>query len=143
MSHLESLNGSSTVGSTISGTILAFDFGLKRIGVAVGNTVIRQAQALSIISAASNDAKFEVIADLIKEWQPALCVVGLPMHPDGAAHEMTLRCQRFANQLHGRYGVKVALVDERYSSAVLHAKQGERIDDQAAAVILQQYFDQT
>ncbi|MBC3875678.1 Holliday junction resolvase RuvX [Undibacterium flavidum] len=128
---------------TISGTILAFDFGLKRIGVAVGNTLIRQAQPLSIINAPSNDGKFEVIARLIQEWQPALCVVGLPMHQDGVAHEMTVRCQRFANQLHGRYGVKIALVDERYSSAVLHAKQGERIDDQAAAVILQQYFDQT
>lgn len=127
----------------VSGTILAFDFGLKRIGVAVGNTVTRQAQPLAIISAASNEAKFEAIAKLIKEWQPALCVVGLPMHRDGAAHEMTVRCQRFANQLHGRYGVKIALVDERYSSAVLQAKQGERIDDQAAAVILQQYFDQT
>jgi len=133
-----------TLDSTnISGVILAFDFGLKRIGVAVGNTLIRQAQALTIISAPSNDAKFEALAELIQEWQPALCVVGLPMHPDGAAHEMTVRCQRFANQLHGRYGVKVVLVDERYSSAVLQAKQGERIDDQAAAVILQQYFDQT
>jgi putative Holliday junction resolvase len=127
----------------VSGTILAFDFGLKRIGVAVGNTVTRQAQPLAIISAASNEAKFEAVAKLIKEWEPALCVVGLPMHSDGAAHEMTVRCQRFANQLHGRYGVKIALVDERYSSAVLQAKQGERIDDQAAAVILQQYFDQT
>ncbi len=126
----------------INGTVLAFDFGLKRIGVAVGNTMLRQAQALSIISAASNDAKFVAIADLIKEWQPALCVVGLPMHPDGAAHEMTVRCQRFANQLHGRYGVKIALVDERYTSAMFKAKQGEHFDDQAAALILQQYFDQ-
>jgi putative Holliday junction resolvase len=127
----------------LSGCILAFDFGLKRIGVAVGNTMLRQAQALSIISAASNDAKFEAITKLIQEWQPVLCVVGLPMHPDGAAHEMTVRCQRFANQLHGRYGVKIALVDERYTSAMFKVKQGEHIDDQAAALILQQYFDQT
>jgi putative Holliday junction resolvase len=126
-----------------SGCILAFDFGLKRIGVAVGNTMLKQAQALSIISAASNDAKFEAIAKLIQEWQPVLCVVGLPMHPDGAAHEMTVRCQRFANQLQGRYGVNTALVDERYTSAMFKAKQGEHIDDQAAALILQQYFDQT
>jgi putative Holliday junction resolvase len=129
--------------SQLSGCILAFDFGLKRIGVAVGNTMLRQAQALSIISAASNDAKFEAITKLVQEWQPVLCVVGLPMHPDGASHEMTLRCQRFANQLHGRYGVKIALVDERYTSAMFKAKQGEHIDDQAAALILQQYFDQT
>lgn len=129
--------------SQLSGCILAFDFGLKRIGVAVGNTVLRQAQALSIISAASNEAKFEAVAKLIQEWQPVLCVVGLPMHPDGAAHEMTVRCQRFANQLQGRYGVKAALVDERYTSAMFKAKRGEHIDDQAAALILQQYFDQT
>ncbi|MFZ6799427.1 Holliday junction resolvase RuvX [Undibacterium sp. Di24W] len=129
--------------SQLSGCILAFDFGLKRIGVAVGNTMLKQAQALNIISAASNDAKFEAIAKLVQDWQPVLCVVGLPMHPDGAAHEMTVRCQRFANQLHGRYGVKIALVDERYTSAMFKAKQGEHIDDQAAALILQQYFDQT
>lgn len=127
----------------VSGTVLAFDFGLKRIGVAVGNTLTRQANPLSIISAASNDAKFEAVAKVIQEWQPALCVVGLPMHQDGTSHEMTVRCQRFGNQLHGRFGVKVVMVDERYSSAVLHAKQGERIDDQAAAVILQQFFDQS
>ena len=126
----------------VNGTILAFDFGLKRIGVAVGNTVLKKAQALSIINAVANDAKFAAITALMQEWQPVLCVVGLPMHPDGTAHEMTTRCQRFANQLHGRYGVKVELVDERYSSAVLHAERGERIDDQAAAIILQQYFDQ-
>lgn len=127
----------------IEGCILAFDFGLKRIGVAVGNTLMCQAQALTIISAASNDAKFAAIAKLIAEWQPTLCVVGLPLHPDGAEHEMSLRCQRFANQLQGRFKVKTALVDERYSSAVIHAKQGERVDDQSAAIILQQYFDQT
>lgn len=124
------------------GAVLAFDFGLKRIGVAVGNTMLKQAQALEIISAEANTAKFAAIEGLIKEWQPALCVVGLPMHPDGTAHEMTTRCQRFANQLHGRFGIKVVLVDERYSSAVLHAKQGERVDDQSAAIILQQFFDQ-
>lgn len=127
----------------LTGTILAFDFGLKRIGVAVGNTVLRQSQALSIISAATNDAKFDEIAALIKSWQPILCVIGLPMHPDGAEHEMTQRCRRFANQLHGRFSVQVELVDERYSSAVIHAKRGERIDAQAAALILQQYFDST
>ncbi|MFZ6842799.1 Holliday junction resolvase RuvX [Undibacterium sp. RuTC16W] len=129
--------------ANVSGTILAFDFGLKRIGVAVGNTLLRQAQALKIISAATNDGKFSEITQLIKDWQPVLCVVGLPMHPDGAEHEMTVRCTRFANQLHGRFAVPTILVDERYSSAVLSAKRGEHIDAQAAALILQQYFDQT
>lgn len=122
--------------------MLGFDFGLKRIGVAVGNTTIRQAQPLTIIAAATNDAKFAAIAELVGQWQPALCVVGLPRHPDGVEHEMTLRCRRFANQLHGRFGVVTALVDERYSSAVIPRKRGELIDAQAAAIILQQYFDE-
>ena len=122
-------------------TVLCFDFGLKRIGVAVGNTLIRQAQPLSIVTAATNDAKFAEIGALIQEWQPALCVVGLPLHPDGAEHEMTVRCRRFANQLNGRFGVATALVDERYSSAVIAQKQGESVDAQSAAIILQQYFN--
>lgn len=125
----------------IAGTVLGFDFGLKRIGVAVGNTVLKQAQPLQVISAATNDGKFAEISVLVKEWQPVLCVVGLPLHPDGATHEMSVRCQRFANQLHGRYDVATVLVDERYSSAVIKQQRGEVIDDQAAAIILQQYFD--
>ena len=122
-------------------TILGFDFGLKRIGVAVGNTLLRQAQPLTVISAATNDAKFSEIEALIREWQPARCVVGLPMHPDGAEHEMTVRCRRFANQLNGRFGVATALVDERYSSAVVVQTRGELIDAEAAAIILQQYLN--
>ncbi|HTH44972.1 MAG TPA: Holliday junction resolvase RuvX [Oxalicibacterium sp.] len=125
------------------GTVLAFDFGLKRIGVAVGNTILKQAQPLTIISDATNDAKFAAIGTLIGEWQPALCVVGLPRHPDGVEHEMSVRCRRFANQLHGRFDVATVLVDERYSSAVISHQRGDRIDDQAAAIILQQYFDDT
>ncbi|MGH8806931.1 MAG: Holliday junction resolvase RuvX [Noviherbaspirillum sp.] len=122
-------------------TVLAFDFGLKRIGVAVGNTLLKQAQPLTIISAATNDAKFSAIATIIEEWQPARCVVGLPSHPDGTEHEMTVRCRRFANQLHGRFGVDTVLVDERYSSAVICHQRGEAIDAEAAAIILQQYFN--
>jgi putative holliday junction resolvase len=123
-------------------TVLGFDFGLKRIGVAVGNTVIRQAQPLRTISAATNEAKFAEIESLIQEWRPAICVVGLPRHPDGTEHEMSVRCRRFANQLHGRFGMDAVLVDERYSSAVIPQKRGELIDAQAAAIILQQYFDE-
>ncbi|GAA4023893.1 Holliday junction resolvase RuvX [Actimicrobium antarcticum] len=122
-------------------TVLGFDFGLKRIGVAVGNTVIRQAQPLTIIDAPTNDAKFAAIAALVAAWQPARCIVGMPLHPDGAEHDMSVRCRRFANQLYGRYGLPAVLVDERYSSAVLNQRRGERIDDRAAALILQQYFD--
>lgn len=122
-------------------TVLAFDFGLKRIGVAVGNSLLRQAEPLVVVTEATNDGKFAAIGKLIAEWQPSLCVVGLPSHPDGAAHEMTHRCRRFANQLEGRFNVKTVLVDERYSSAVISSRRGELIDAQAAAIILQQYFD--
>ncbi|WP_194720731.1 Holliday junction resolvase RuvX [Noviherbaspirillum malthae] len=123
-------------------TVLAFDFGLKRIGVAVGNTLLRQAQPLTVITSLTNEAKFADIAALINEWQPGRCVVGLPSHPDGAEHEMTVRCRRFANQLNGRFGVATSLVDERYSSAVLTQRRGEMIDAEAAAIILQQYFNE-
>jgi len=122
-------------------TVLAFDFGLKRIGVAVGNTLIKEAQPLTIIEAATNEAKFAAIAQLVHQWQPARCVVGLPAHPDGTPHAMSLRCRRFANQLTGRYGIPAILVDERYSSAVIPHQRGDLIDAQAAAIILQQYFD--
>ena len=122
--------------------LLAFDFGLRRIGVAVGNTITRQARPLTIVAEESNDAKFAAIGALLAEWKPARCIVGLPFHPDGAEHEMTVRCRRFANQLHGRFGVDTALVDERYSSAVLNGRRGEAIDDQSAALILQQYLDE-
>lgn len=122
-------------------TIFAFDFGVKRIGMAVGNTLLRQAQPLKIIDAIDNATRFAAIQTLLDEWKPALLVVGLPMHPDGTAHEMTARARKFSNQLHGRFNVPVELVDERYSSAVISSRRGEVIDDRAAAIILQQYFD--
>ena len=122
-------------------TIFAFDFGLQRIGVAMGNTLLRQAQPVAVIQAPDNATRFGKIEALLKEWTPTKLVVGLPMHPDGTEHEMTARCRKFANQLNGRFNLPVELVDERYSSAVISAKRGERIDDRAAAIILQQYFD--
>lgn len=122
-------------------TIFAFDFGVKRIGVAMGNTMIRQAEPVKVITAIDNARRFADIQALLDEWKPARLVVGLPMHPDGVEHEMTARARKFANQLHGRFNLPVELVDERYSSAVISAKRGEVIDDRAAAIILQQYFD--
>ncbi|USX17280.1 Holliday junction resolvase RuvX [Oxalobacteraceae bacterium OTU3CAMAD1] len=109
----------------------------------MGNTMIRQAQPVKVISAIDNATRFADIQALLDEWKPARLVVGLPMHPDGAEHEMTARARKFANQLHGRFNLPVELVDERYSSAVISAKRGEVIDDRAAAIILQQYFDAT
>jgi putative Holliday junction resolvase len=130
------------VSSNAIDTVLGFDFGLKRIGVAVGNTLTRQAQPLKVITAEANDIKFADIGQLIDAWQPVRLIVGIPFHPDGAEHDMTLRCRRFANQLIGRCNLPVVLVDERYSSAVIKAKRFEVIDALAASIILQQYFDE-
>ena len=118
-------------------TILAFDFGEKRIGVAVGNTITKTAEALRIIQEKNQDEKFKAIEALIQEWQPQLLVVGLPTHPDGAEHEMTLKAKRFGNQLHGRFQKEVVWVDERYTS--VSVQDGN--DALAAQLILQQYLD--
>ena len=122
-------------------TVLAFDYGTKRIGVAIGNSVIRQAQPLKTIQNKSLDETFQSIQKLVKEWEVTHFVVGLPMHPDGAEHEMTKRAKRFGNQLHGRLNLPVKWVDERYTSAVADDQQGD-IDGQAAALILEQYFQE-
>jgi len=127
---------------TVPQTVFGFDFGIKRIGVAMGNTMIGMASPLAVIKSIDNASRFAEIKALTDKWGPTKFIVGLPLHPDGAEHEMTARCRRFANQLHGRFNIPVELVDERYSSAVLSQKRGEVIDDRAAAVILQQYFDQ-
>jgi len=121
--------------------VFGFDFGVKRIGIAMGNTLTGQAQPLTVIKAVDNATRFQVIGDLINEWKPARLIVGEPRHPDGAEHDMTQRSRRFANQLHGRFNLPVELVDERYSSAVIPQKRGDIIDAKAAAIILQQYFD--
>ena len=121
--------------------VFGFDFGIKRIGIAMGNTLTAQAQPLTVVSAIDNGTRFKIIGELIEQWRPARLVVGEPLHPDGAEHDMTLRARRFANQLHGRFNLPVELVDERYSSAVIASKRGELIDAKAAAIILQQYFD--
>jgi putative Holliday junction resolvase len=121
--------------------VLGFDFGLRRIGIALGNTLTRHAEPLSVIDAADNATRFAAIGGLVAAWTPARLVVGEPRHPDGAEHEMTARCRKFANQLHGRFNLPVTLVDERYSSAVIQARRGEVIDAKAAAIILQQYLD--
>ena len=123
-------------------TVMAFDFGTRRIGVAVGNTLTQAGQPLKTLSEASSDASFKVIDGLLREWQPNRLVVGLPCHPDGAEHDMSAKARRFGNQLHGRFGLPVDWVDERYSSAVLEGDPNMRdnLDAQSAALILEQYF---
>ena len=125
----------------MSHTILAFDFGEKRIGVAVGNTFLRQAQPLKTILNKGADPTFASIQQLMKEWDAKLCVVGLPRHPDGNPHEMTKKATRFGNQLHGRLNIPVVWIDERYTSAVAGDLSGD-IDAQAAVMILEQYFEE-
>jgi putative Holliday junction resolvase len=120
--------------------VLAFDFGERRTGVAIANTVTRTARPLTTIDAPTNEARWHAIGAIVAEWQPAAFVVGVPRHPDGTAHAMTARCERFARQLEGRYGRPVTRVDERYSSAVSGAAAD--VDAEAAAVILQQWLDQ-
>ena len=120
-------------------TFLALDFGLKRTGVAVGNRLLRQAQARPTIRA-EGDARFEKVAALLKEWQPDALVVGVPFHPDGASHDNTARAQKFARQLRGRFGLPVYEVDERYSTTEALAAGAADADAGAACVILEQFF---
>ncbi|MFO1362810.1 MAG: Holliday junction resolvase RuvX [Burkholderiales bacterium] len=105
-----------------AGTVLAFDFGERFIGVAVGETGVGVAHPLAAIDERAAAARFAAIAALIGEWQPARLVVGLPLGLDGAPHALTRRAQRFARQLEGRFGLPVALVDERLTSAEARAR---------------------
>jgi putative holliday junction resolvase len=120
-------------------SFLAFDFGTKRVGVATGNTLTRQAQPLRTI-AVDGDARFAAIGTLIDEWQPSALVVGVPFHPDGAAHDNTERARRFARQLHGRFGLPVHEVDERYSTTEAASDGARDLDAAAAAIILNQFL---
>jgi putative Holliday junction resolvase len=120
-------------------TYLAFDFGLKRVGVASGNTLTGTAQPLRTV-AATGDARFAAIARLVDEWQPDALVVGVPFHPDGAEHENTLRARRFARQLHGRLRLDVHEVDERYTTTEAHSEGAGDLDAASAALILEQYL---
>lgn len=122
-----------------AGSFLAFDFGTKRTGVATGNGLTRTATPLATI-AAEGDARFEAIGRLIGEWRPDALVVGVPFHPDGAEHENTRRARRFARQLHGRFGLPVHEVDERWSTTEAAASGAADRDAAAAAILLEQYL---
>lgn len=135
----------------ISGTILAFDFGEKRVGVAIGETMLKVAHALTTVESEVNEVRFVEIAKLLAEWHPSLLIVGLPTYLDGTAHQMTQLSKKFARRLEGRFDLPVIMIDERLSSAeasqeltmagVKGRKQKAMIDAVAAKVILQSYFD--
>ena len=143
---------SSVLSPQFSGTLLAFDFGTRRIGVAVGNTLLRRANPLTTIDEEKTEARFAAIAALLDEWQPGALAVGLPSNDDGTPHELTALCRRFANRLKGRFKLPVILLDERYTSLAASAqlneegihgrKQKALLDQYAAQQILQAYFDE-
>ncbi len=134
------------------GTVLAFDFGLTRTGVAVGELETRQASALTTLGEEANAARFAAIEALLREWRPVALVVGIPLHLDGTEQALTARCRRFANQLRGRYALPVFEWDERLSSAGADAALRDAgigdwrarkgvLDAVAAQTILQHFLD--
>lgn len=134
------------------GSLLGFDFGLARIGVASGELETGHAAALVTLHEESNNARFGAIARLIDEWKPVALIVGLPRHLDGDEHELSARCRRFANQLHGRFALPVLLADERLSSVEAEQQlrdagvrqwrdRKQQLDAVAAQLILQHFLD--
>ena len=132
--------------------MLAFDFGTRKIGVAVGNTVVRVAHPLTTVEGEANAARFAAIDALVAEWAPGALVVGRPLDGDGSEHDMTARAERFARQLEARYGLPVARVDERWTTRAAATVLGEAgvrgrarhaaQDEVAAQLILQSWFDE-
>lgn len=154
MHHSQSMPDMPDEGITISviGILLGFDFGTKRIGVAVGNSISGTARPLTTLHGEHNGHRFAAIAELIREWEPSALVVGLPCHDDGTPHELTRLCRRFAQRLEGRFDLPTLLVDERYTSTAASSqlaemgirgiKQKPLLDQVAAQQILQAYFDE-
>lgn len=132
------------------GSVLAFDFGQRRIGVAVGELSLGLAHPLATIDAADNARRFQAIARFCDEWQPVLFVIGLPSHADGQPHEMTRLSERFAARLHETFARPCVLVDERYTSVLAESllteaqcfgrKRKPALDQLAAQQILHTYF---
>jgi len=137
---------------TPQGTLIAFDFVKQRIGIAIGNTLLKRANPLTTINDEKTETRFARIAALLEEWQPCALVVGLPSNDDGTPHELTALSRRFANRLKGRFNLPTILLDERYTSLAASAqlneegvygmKQKALIDQYAAQQILQAYFDE-
>jgi putative Holliday junction resolvase len=128
------------VSSTLT-TFIAFDYGEKRTGVAVGNRLMGTAQPQGSVHA-QGDARFVQIEKVLKEWQPDAIVIGVPYHPDGAAHENTTRARKFGRQLHGRFNLPVFEVDERYSTTEALSSGAKDADAASACIILEQFLRQ-
>ncbi len=121
-------------------SFLAFDYGRRHVGTATGNSLTRSARPLRTISL-EGDARFAAIGALVTEWEPDGLVVGIPFHPDGAAHENTHRARRFARQLEGRFGLPVHMVDERYTTTEAIGDGAVDVDAASAAIILDQFLN--
>ena len=131
--------------------LMAFDWGLRNIGIAVGNSALGTSQPLTIVRARDGAADFSAIAGLIKEWSPDLLLVGEPLNMDGTEAEITPRARKFARQLEGRFNLPVVMVDERLSTREAKAEQIERghggnwgrqpIDAEAADIILRTWLN--
>lgn len=136
-----------------STTILAFDYGLSQIGVAIGNTVTKTARPLYLVTATQGKPDWPSIEQLIDEWQPLKLVVGAPVNHEGVDNTMLSHCERFARQLEGRFGLKVTMVDESYSSkeakslASTKGHSGDYkdapVDHYAAAIFLSDFLADT
>jgi len=120
-------------------SFLAFDFGARRVGVATGNSLTRTATPLTTV-AVEGEARMAAIAALVAEWRPAALVVGVPRHPDGAAHANTARARRFGRELQTRFGLPVHEVDERYSTTDARRGGVADVDAAAAAILLEQHL---
>ncbi len=148
-------NGADATVNNQQQNFIAFDFGTKRTGVAFGNVLLGTARGLPTIQApASGDARWLKIGKILKEWQPDAIVIGVPYHPDGASHDNTKLAQQFGRQLHGRFGLQVFEIDERYSTTEALQNHGNRntsivncgssqkfdVDASSACIILEQFF---
>ncbi len=135
-----------------SGTLLGFDFGTKSIGVAIGQRITGTARPLAALKAQDGTPNWDLIATQLKEWQPDYVVVGLPLNMDGTEQPLTARARKFANKIHGRFGIKVELQDERLSTVEARAGLFERggfraldkgsVDSASAVIILESWFEQ-
>lgn len=120
-------------------SFLAFDFGARRVGVATGNSITRTATPLVTLGA-QGEERMAAIAALIDRWRPSALVVGVPFHPDGAAHANTARARRFARELVARFGLPVHEVDERYTTTDARRAGALDLDSAAAAIVLEQHL---
>ena len=120
-------------------SFLAFDFGMRRVGVATGHSLTGTATPLTTL-ALEGEARLAAIDALIRDWGPAELVVGVPFHPDGASHVNTARARRFARELRSRFGLTVHEVDERYTTTAAKSAGSADLDAAAAAIILEQHL---